>query len=362
MSSSLTTADLFEKLKTKEKLLLLDIRESEEYESWTLPEAINIPLNKLPFRISFFASHQTVIVFCNHGNDSKQATKLLKQKRVNAFSLEGGLRLWNNVYDITLVEPENPSPLKVYQVKRLGKGCLSYIIADFNRKKAVLIDPTRHDKIYLSFLKTNKLKLMTTLDTHIHADHISGGKTIAKKKRVPYLSLLKLTPSKIESQLNKIFKTKLFEVMEVPGHTPESIAIKLGESFIFTGDTLFIESVGRPDLVSDENTESNSRSLWQNIKEVIFRMNEDLFILPAHTKQQLLPSEPMISASLRYVKRANEIAEIGKVDDFVKKILESKLPPPANHQKIKEMNTSGKIKKIDLDELEFGANRCAAEL
>lgn len=366
MSSSITTASLYEKLKNRDKLLLLDVRSAEEYRLWQPFEALNIPLDRLKERLSKLPRDREIIVFCNRGKDSHKAVQILKKKGLKAASITGGLKEWNNIYDILHIKPEKESLFAVYQVKRLGKGCLSYIVVSPEKKKCIIIDPGRHDKIYLDFIKKNKLKPAGVLDTHLHADHISGSLKLAKKLKVPYFlsgkAEVKFRFKHLRNDLNKIFHTTLFRIIDVPGHTPEGVVIILGNSFIFTGDTLFIDMVGRPDLTGEQNTAQNARDLWESIKKKLFTLNENYFILPAHTQQQLNPGELMITATLRYVKRANEINLVDTVEDFVKNMSSNKTPAPFHHQLIKEINISGKIPKKDLDEMELGANRCAASI
>src|SRR3989338_5763010 len=318
MISSIYPATLYEKLKDKSGLTLLDVRSHEEFALWNISGSINIPYETIPHRIATLPHDRLIITICNRGNDSKKAAQFLSKKGFKASSLTGGLKAWNGIYDIVNIDPNSPSPFKVYQFVRLGKGCLSYILVSDDKKHAVVIDPTRHLNVYTHFLKSNKLKAVAIVDTHLHADHISGGIKLAKKFKVPYL-LSENSQTKFKFKpvalLSKILKTRQLKVVSTPGHTPESISIVIGEAFVFTGDTLFVDSVGRPDLTGKNNTRENANDLWNSIKKNLFSLpEEDIYVLPGHSQQELDPGGPMVAATLRYVKRANLINEFKNVE------------------------------------------------
>lgn len=361
MSASISPQELFDKLKGRETLHLVDIRSKDEYTTWHIYRSINIPFNQLSQKTNLLKKEKEIVIICPNGVSSKKAAKILKNKGYMARYLKGGLFQWNKIFDIVKVVPIIHSPLDIYQAKRLGKGCLSYIIISKRDKQAVIVDPARHIKPYLNFIAEKGTSLAAVLDTHIHADHISGGKKLSQRQKVPYLlpekSEVKFKFKSIEKFLAKILKEEMIQVFATPGHTPESVSIALDKSFCLTGDTLFLESVGRSDL--GENTEKAAEQLFSTIRKKLFDLEDDTFILPAHTEQPMTPG-PVIAATLRYVKRVNFVAKIRSEDKFVKKLLQEVPPPPESFKVIKEMNIKGRKKRgVNLDELELGDNRCA---
>ncbi len=363
MSRIITNDDLYQKLKSHQNILLIDVRDPKDFEMWNIYQSINIPLNKLIRKAKSLPKDREIVTICAKGNDSGRAANLLANFGLNVVSLKDGLKAWNNIYDIVNVAPAKQSVLKVFQVKRLGKGCLSYIIILPDKKTTIIIDPTFNTAIYADFLKANKLKLKAVIDTHLHADHVSGGKNLSKKFHAPYL-----LPDKSEVSykfisftrgLSKIMQKTHFKILETPGHTPESVSIILDNRFVFTGDTLFLDSVGRSDLTEDRNT--NARLLYESVINTLFGLDEDIFVLPSHSSQSLVPG-PSMAATMRYVRRFNEIAQNKNVEAFIK-LQENIIPPPASFTKIKQLNTSGKPRSLkEVEILEFGHNSCSITL
>ncbi len=363
MSRFITNDILYQKLKSHQNILLIDVRDPKDFDLWNIYQSVNIPQSKLFRKAKSLPKDREIIIVCAKGNDSVRAANILTKFGLKAVSLKGGLRVWNNVYDIVNVTPAKPSVLKVFQVKRLGKGCLSYVVVLPDKASTIIIDPTLHTAIYSNFLKANKFKLKAVIDTHLHADHVSGGKIMSRKFRVPYLlpdksaAGLKFTP--LSKGLAKIMKKIHFKILETPGHTPESVSIVLDRRFVFTGDTLFLDSVGRSDSTGDSQT--SARLLYESVIKTLFGLDDDIFVLPSHSSQSLVPG-PSMAATMRYVRRFNAIAQNKNVETFVK-LQDSIIPPPASFAKIKQLNTSGKplsLKEAEI--LEFGHNFCSITL
>lgn len=364
MEYTFTASELFTRLKNRDNILLLDIRQVHQYKMWQFFGSINIPLDDLPRKIDKLPKDKEIVVICDRGNTSQQAAKTLHELGFKARILAGGLKAWNSVYEIVEVEPIRPLEYRIFQVQRLGKGCLSYVISDDEEKKAIIVDPTRHIHVYLDFLKNNQLSLSAVLDTHLHADHLSGARWLAKERKTLYL-LPKSTSTSfsflpIEEVLPKLLPMVEIEFEQTPGHTKESICINLDQAVIFTGDTLFLESVGRSDLGNTH--EEDIRLLYETIVKKLFLLDDNIYVLPAHTQQTLVPNGSMQAATLRYIKRANDIVKSKSLKSFMRKVVKVAIPTPANFAKIKEINGNGLLLDEDLDELEFGANNCAVSL
>lgn len=361
MANTISPQQLYQKLKNSEKLQLLDVRDQQSFKSWHIYGSINIPLPTLKEKTQTLSKNKDIVTICQRGDDSKLTAVILQNKKYHAFSLSGGLKMWNTIYDIVEVNPITLSKYQIFQFKRLGKGCLSYIIFLPESTSAIVVDPTIHIDTFTEFLKKNKRKLIATVDTHLHADHISGSRLLSKKYSIPYLlpKLSKVSfPFKpVEKYLAKFLAGNHVKSIATPGHTRESISILLDKSFLFTGDTLFLDSIGRSDF--GQNLQKNATVLYKSICHKLFTIDENIFVLPAHSMQSMVPG-PVRAASLRYVTRINKISEFENIRDFVKYTLSQNNPPPPNFLEIKEINRSGKLnKKQDYDELELGANRCA---
>ncbi len=149
-------------------------------------------------------------------------------------------------------------------------------------------------------------------------------------------------------------------VIPTPGHTPESTTYRLGDDVVFTGDTLFLDGVGRPDLDADpEGGRRKARQLHGSLRRLA-DLPDGITVLPAHTASPVPFDGEIVGASLEDVK--DRVAALSKpADTFVRDVLKWIPPTPANHEQIIALNREGEW-PVDLDvvDLEVGANRCAA--
>ena len=354
----ISQSDLFERFKNRHRATLIDVRASEEFLYWNIYQSTNIPLPKLSSHVRSIPKDKDIITICKDGKAATSASVFLLNSGFNAVVLEGGLKKWNSVYDIVRISPSRYTDLTIFQVKRLGKGCLSYIVVLADKESSIIIDPTFHISVYTNFLKSNNLRLIAVLDTHIHSDHISGGFKLSRKFSVAYFlpkgSKVKFKYKPIDDKLQKIFKDQPIQVFHTPGHSEESVSIAFGKSFVFTGDTLFLDNVGRSDL--GEDIEKDAEKLYTSIKERIFSLHDDIYVLPAHTCQSMVPG-PARAATLRYVKRFNNIRTSRSLQKFITLQKANKLPLPENVEKITSLNRSGVLRlRENLEELEIGGN------
>lgn len=360
MARSISPQNLYEKLKNRQDLILLDIRNSDQFKKWHIYQSINIPLNKLAKKHKSLSQNKEIIIISEKGKEARTATAILKNCGFCASTLIGGLKGWNGVYDIVEVQPSKSSKLTIFQTKRLGKGCLSYIVILPNQKSAIIIDPTYHIHIYINFLKKQKLKAVAAFDSHIHDDHVSGGRALSKKLSIPYLlsqkSEVAFSFSPLETALPKLFKDIAITILDTPGHTKESVSIALGKSFVFTGDTLLLDMISTSDV--DGDAKQSAKLLYQSITKKLFSLDDDIFVLAAHTTATMVPG-PVGAATMRYVKRFNAIKKKGTIEEFARLQCKHTSFKPPNYKRIKEINRSGKIRsKEDVDELELGGNFC----
>ncbi|MBI5732880.1 MBL fold metallo-hydrolase [Candidatus Jorgensenbacteria bacterium] len=353
-------AKLAEMIKQHQELLLLDIRSQEQYEGWHIPMSVNIPLEELDKKLIELPQDKSIVVICNRGNSSKRGAKLLEDAGLKALVLEGGLKQWNTVYDTSWIPLNAKSGLEVMQIKRIGKGCLSYLIFMKGSKKAVLIDPTHHVDLYKNLINGYNVELCAVCDTHVHADHVSGGRKLSEQLGAPYclpeVSKVAFPFLPIEEKLSKCMRGET-RIIATPGHTEESVCIVLNQSIVFTGDTLFIENVGRSDL--GEEAADNARRLYESVTKNLFSLPGEVMIAPAHIHKSVLLGEPAYTADIAYVKSTNFISRFAESDAFTDFIESHSIPTPPNYQWIKDINRGNESADIDLDELELGSNRCA---
>jgi glyoxylase-like metal-dependent hydrolase (beta-lactamase superfamily II)/rhodanese-related sulfurtransferase len=268
---------LWNSLKGNEDVFLLDVREPMEFTEFKIPGAVNIPLSEL------FSSNinekiprgKKIVTICSHGNRSMVANFVLAQKGLESASLEGGMSGWNQVLNANVAVKQED--LIIIQVEKVGKGCLSYIVGSDG--ESMVIDPTYPPSKYLEFAKKEGLKITKVIDTHQHADHVSAAKELARVANAQLFFSAREDyntehTNADDGEFIPVGK-KQVRVMHTPGHTAGSMTYVVDEIYAFCGDTLFVESVGRPDL--RDKAEEFASELHETL-------HNKLLNLPPHSK------------------------------------------------------------------------------
>jgi len=172
----------------------------------------------------------------------------------------------------------------VVQLRRRGKGCLSYVVGAGQR--AVVIDPSRDLSHYLEVAEEHGWVITHVLDTHLHADHLSGARELAAAAHAS-LWLNPLIPSIstssrwwMASRSNSRRRGPRGLLGECPRPHRRFHHVPVGPAGHFTGDTLFLESVGRPDLADE--AEGYAHHLFHSLHERVLPLSDDIMVFPAH--------------------------------------------------------------------------------
>ncbi len=250
-------------------------------------------------------------------------------------------------------------------MRRIGKGCLSYIVE--SSYEAAVIDPLLPIEDYLTIAEGEmNAKITKVMDTHLHADHVSGAKELAEKSKAQ----LYLSPYENYKEIGSFSRLNdgdvirigsvLLQVIYTPGHTQGSVSLWLGNKLLFTGDTLFVNNIGRPDL--KEQTEKLALKLHASIKDRIFRLPDETIILPAHHDRPV-EANTFIEAQLGDVKSQHNLQQIFGLqkEPFVQRMKSITMPTPPSYKEIMLMNEGEKEKPSlkEIHQLEMGPNRCS---
>ncbi|PYP09633.1 MAG: hypothetical protein DMD59_08170, partial [Gemmatimonadetes bacterium] len=309
-----------------------------------------------------------VAVVCGHGNSSKQATAFLRERGYEAYSVIGGMAAWETVYVARRLSP-TPSLSHVVQLDRVGKGALSYVLVSDG--DAVVVDPGRHLERYDALLAELGATPAAVVDTHIHADYVSGARAAAARWQVPYflhpedaVSPYDQTPGKLTYQALSDGDTIAFgratlRAAHVPGHTLGSVALLADEGLVLTGDFLFVKSVGRPDLAGQ--TESWTKLLWHSLEHARQSWPGDLQVLPAHYgSESERRADRAIAARFDVISATNGAAAIQDERQFLQWVKDHVTTFPDAYRTIKEANLGlVRLTEPDIDILESGPNQCA---
>ncbi len=280
--SSVSAGDLIPLLDLPEGFFLLDVRDPDEFADWYIDGAHNIPVDDLEGRVDEVRATGRVAVICASGTRARRGAEILAAHGVASEVVEGGMNAWASTYDN--VEGDFAGAT-VVQLRRRGKGCLSYVIGAAAR--AVVIDPSLDVEQYERVARDHGWAITHVLDTHLHADHLSGARRAGRATGAA-LWLNPSDPFTFDFEpLSDGRSISLAEGVEltvsavsVPGHTEGSTMYRLGDAAIFTGDTVFLESVGRPDLA--DQAEAFAHRLYRSLHERVLPLGDDVVVFPAH--------------------------------------------------------------------------------
>jgi glyoxylase-like metal-dependent hydrolase (beta-lactamase superfamily II) len=364
--ASISVEELVDLLNRGEPVTVLDIRGRVDRQEWSIPGSVHIDaygalregdpaaLNELELPLD-----RQVVTVCNAGITSKIAMEQLRARGIDAWSLEGGMRAWSlawNTAEIALAG----SSTTVVQVRRTGKGCLSYIVA--NAGEAAVIDATLDPDIYVELARERGWTITRALDTHLHADHISSSRALAATTgatlHLPtrYRSAFRYA-ALYDGDAIPVGGATIWAIA-TPGHTLESMSYFLDEQALFTGDTLFLNAVGRPDLeASLEEATLRARKLFASLTR-LKRWPRETVILPGHTDKPVAFNGIPLAMTLGEVVPRIDALWLSE-DDFVSYLLARIPQAPENHSLIVSLNEAGATPDGDRMTLEAGANRCA---
>jgi hydroxyacylglutathione hydrolase len=172
------------------------------------------------------------------------------------------------------------------------RGCAAYVLGCGTVSRCAVVDPRADDiDSYTSFSAEKNMRITHVIDTHVHADHRSGGSELARRLDVPYCLHESADFSGPFTRLKhsddiELGNTRL-KVIHTPGHSPDSICLlvtdlKRGTDpwFVLTGDTLFVGAVGRPDLPG--RARENAAELFASIHDKLLTLPDELEIYPGH--------------------------------------------------------------------------------
>lgn len=243
------------------------------------------------------------------------------------------------------------------KVEQIYTGCLAqgaYYIQSGN--EVAIIDPLREVDAYIEKAQKNGATIKYILETHFHADFVSGHLDLAKKTGAKIVFGPNAKPAydayiATDGEILPLGNTKI-KVIHTPGHTMESTTFLLfdeqGKEYaIFTGDTLFIGDVGRPDLaqkvVEDLTQEKLAGHLYDSLRNKIMPLPDDLLVYPAHGAGSACGKNMSKETfdTLGHQKQVNYALQPMSKEEFIEKVLDGLAPPPYYFPQNVMMNVKG---------------------
>lgn len=361
-----------EKAIRKEPLFILDVRNPADFADWKIEgerfKHLNIPYYELIDGVEEILeqlpAEEEIVVVCAKEGSSVMVAELLAEQGRDAAYLKGGMRAWSE-----LLMPLKIGDLKeggeLYQFVRIGKGCLSYMLV--SGQEAALFDATRMTEVYTDFAAKMNVQIKHVLDTHLHADHISGGRAIAESAGAKYWlpakdageAAFKYEPLKDGDEILLGSSVIRIEALHTPGHTAGSTSFLIDDQYLLTGDILFIDSIGRPDLAGHAEDWAGDlrKTLYSGYKE----LPGELVVLPAHFMiLDELNADGTVAKKLGELFEENHGLNIRGEEEFRWLVTKSLPQQPHAYLEIRQTNMGMMQPNAEQQrDMEIGPNRCA---
>ena len=372
---SIMSKELKERIDGSDDTFILDARSEGDFEEWHIDgehvEIANYPyfqlLDGIPEELlAELPDEQKITVLCAKGGSSEMVAEHLEEAGYDVDHLERGMKGWARIYEYTELDVDTDATIAQYQ--RPSSGCLAYLVVSDG--EAAIVDPLRtFTDDYLQDARNLGADLVYALDTHIHADHISGVRSVAERTDatavMPEAAAARgvdydLQYETVEGGDTLTVGDAEIDVIHTPGHTTGMTAYKVG-NVLFTGDGLFTESVARPDLEDPEAAKDAAKTLYESLTEKVLTQSADTVVAPAHFSDSATPNDDgtytTALGKLRDTMKALSMDE----RSFVEFIVSGMPPRPANYEAIIATNRGQESPDDEAAfELELGPNNCAA--
>ncbi len=368
----ITSAELCKDLEAGKPVRVLDVRGAGDRSEWWIPGSAHAEAHdalragdKSPVEavVRDWPRDVPVVAVCGQGNTSKLAAQALASMGFDAYSLVGGMKGWSEAWNTASVKLPAGAP-EILQVRRTGKGCLSYMIVSSG--EAAVVDACLPAQVYEELAAARKARIIAVFDTHVHADHVSraralGARTGARYFLPPQDRVKYPFTALADGQEIPVGKT-IIRAMHTPGHTYESYSYMVGSAAVLTGDTLFVKGVGRPDLKAASGDESRERAklLYRSLTARLFQLDPSVVVLPGHTSEPIPFDGVAHAATMAEARSASRVEGQGE-EAFATGLLAHIPADPPNHMLIVQINEGVLEAPPDLSPLEAGANRCAVQ-
>jgi len=375
---SYTATDLFEYLCKKKDMLVLDVRNEEDFGRFNVEGPFPFEMANVPYfefmeeedaTVAKVSREKPIKVVCAKEGSAQYVNEILVSHGFEDVAyLAGGIKTWGNLLTPKRINPESDD-YALYQFIRPGKTSCNYGL--IYKGEMAIFDPSRNYEFYQSFANNHQAKIVRTFETHLQADYISGSKQIANATGAEIMAHGG-DFSEASFQYSQVNDGDSFamggdgpvvKIMHSPGHTPGSTSYIIDNTYFISGDTVFIQSVGRPDL-GGKATEW-SAMLYDTLTNKVLNLDKNLNVLPGHfmnwaeANAQLVFSEKLENI----VRRNASIYALDSLEKFTEFIMGNMRKSPAVYNEIRKVNTGWL--DVDMDEadvMDLGKNECAAAM
>lgn len=238
-----------------------------------------------------------------------------------------------------------------------GIAELSYLLGDDADNVAAVIDPTPDVEKYVELARKKNLSITHIFETHVHADLVSGARELCDRVKSAKMYLSHEGGARYGFDHEKIadgdqftFGKTIMTVRHTPGHTPEHVSYALAEKDhpdtpwgVLTGDSLFVNSAGRPDLLGSSETDELTEKLFHTLRDYFLTLPDSVMIFPAHGHGSPCGADigDRLQSTIGHERKFNPYLQIADFKKFKEHALGSAPPVPTYYPRMKKVNARG---------------------
>ena len=243
------------------------------------------------------------------------------------------------------------------RIQTEGIAELSYLLGDDSEGTAAVIDPTPDVKKYIELAREQKVSITHIFETHIHADLVSGARELCARlgSAKIYVSCEGGAEYGFDHEPVKdgdefCFGDTIVTARHTPGHTPEHMSYVVAEMDhadtpwgVLSGDSLFVNSAGRPDLLGSDETEELTRKLFDTLRGFYLELPDSVMVFPAHGAGSPCGADigDRMQSTIGYERKFNPFLQFPDFEDFKNHALNNAPPVPTYYPRMKEINAEG---------------------
>lgn len=375
---SYSAKDLFDFLTNQDDMLVLDVRNEDDFNRFNVEgpfpfDMVNVPyfdfMEEEDASIQKVSREKPVKVVCaKEGSAQYVGEILVKNGFKDVAYLSGGIKTWGNLLAPKRINPSSDS-YSLFQFIRPGKASCNYGL--LYEGEMIIFDPSRNFEFYETFASSQNAKIVKTFETHLQADYISGSKQIANETDADIFAhegdfkdaTFKYSTIN-DGEIYTIGENgPEIKVLHSPGHTPGSTSYIIDDKYLISGDTVFIQSVGRPDLGG--KAKEWSATLFDTITNKVLNLDHGLNVLPGHYMDWSEANDHLVfSEKLEKILDLNEaVYELDSSEKFTEFILDNMRDSPKVYDEIRKVNSGWMdVDMNEADIMDLGKNECAATM